>query len=262
MGKIIDRTGEVSKNTFGTEMKIVKYNNNRSIIIEFQDEHKVRKEVQYHNFKDGNVTNPYDKTVYGVGYLGEGEYKCGAKNSKVYNVWCNMLTRCYNEKLWEKGKHLTYKNVFVCDEWHNFQNFAKWWIEQLKLYKDIKEEEFDLDKDILIKHNKLYSPQNCIPSPKRINTLFVKNDINRGKYPIGVTKSKYNTYMARCDAVPNEKYNKNQIFLGYFNTSEEAFYAYKTFKEQYIKEVADEYKGRIPQKLYEAMYKYEVEITD
>ena len=262
MGKIIDRTGEINKNTFGTEMKIIKYINNRDVIVEFQDKYKTTKHVQYDNFIKGIVSNPYDKTVYGIGYLGKGEYKCGAKNSKIYNVWCNMLTRCYNEKLWEKGKYTTYKNVFVCDEWHNFQNFAKWWTEQLNLYKDIKEEEFDLDKDILIKHNKLYCPQNCIPSPKRINNLFTKSNSRRGKYPIGVTKSKYNTYMARCDVVPNEKYYKNQITIGSFNTPEEAFYAYKQFKENYIKEVANEYKDRIPQKLYEAMYRYEVEITD
>ena len=44
--------------------------------------------------------------------------------------------------------------------------------------------------------------------------------------------------------------------------SEEAFKSYKTFKEKYIKQVADEYKDKIPKKLYDAMYRYEVEITD
>ena len=47
-----------------------------------------------------------------------------------------------------------------------------------------------------------------------------------------------------------------------FNTPQEAFQAYKKFKENYIKQVADEYKEYIPQKLYEAMYNYEVEIGD
>ena len=40
------------------------------------------------------------------------------------------------------------------------------------------------------------------------------------------------------------------------------FYAYKKFKENFIKEVAKEYKEQIPQNLYEAMYDYKVEITD
>ena len=117
MGKIIDRTGEINKNTFGTEMKIIKYINNRDVIVEFQDEYKITKHVQYDKFIKGIVSNPYDKTVYGIGYLGEGEYKCGAKNSKIYNVWCNMLTRCYNEKLWEKDTFLTI-DLFRIDSRH------------------------------------------------------------------------------------------------------------------------------------------------
>ena len=56
--------------------------------------------------------------------------------------------------------------------------------------------------------------------------------------------------------------NKKVIYLGTYNTIEEAFLAYKIFKENYIKQVADEYKDLIPQRLYEAMYKYEVEIND
>ena len=56
--------------------------------------------------------------------------------------------------------------------------------------------------------------------------------------------------------------NKKQNFLGYYNTPEEAFQAYKQFKENYIKQVADEYKELIPEKLYNAMYEYEVKIED
>ena len=42
------------------------------------------------------------------------------------------------------------------------------------------------------------------------------------------------------------------------------FYAlyYKKYKEKLIKKIADEYKDEIPIKLYDAMYRYEVEITD
>ena len=112
-----------------------------------------------------------------------------------------------------------------------------------------------LDKDILNKGNKIYSPNSCIFVPTRINQLFAKADALRGDFPIGVSRSG-NKFRTRLHILNGEKY------LGTFNTPEEAFYAYKTFKEQYIKEVAEEYKDKIPQKLYEAMYKYEVEITD
>ena len=52
-------------------------------------------------------------------------------------------------------------------------------------------------------------------------------------------------------------FNK-RVHLGYYGTPVEAWYEYKTYKELYIKQIADEYKNKIPQKLYDAMYKYEI----
>ena len=115
----------------------------------------------------------------------------------------------------------------------------------------------DLDKDILYKGNKVYSPSTCIFVPHDINSLLIKCNSTRGKYPIGVTYVKrQNVFKAQC-----RKRNVN-IFLGHFNNSTDAFECYKIFKENLIKEIADEYKPYIPRKLYDAMYKYEVEITD
>ena len=51
-------------------------------------------------------------------------------------------------------------------------------------------------------------------------------------------------------------------YLGCYETIEKAFQAYKQFKEQYIKEIADEYKDKIPKELYEAMYNWVVEWND
>ena len=55
-------------------------------------------------------------------------------------------------------------------------------------------------------------------------------------------------------------YNGKKV--GNYDTLEEAIQAHDNEKRKAIKKVADEYKLYIPQKLYEAMYKYEVEITD
>ena len=73
--------------------------------------------------------------------------------------------------------------------------------------------------------------------------------------PIGVKKQDKG-YMERIRIDGKLKY------LGYYETPEKAFYVYKEAKEKEIKRVADLYKDKIPQKLYEAMYNYEVEITD
>ena len=120
-----------------------------------------------------------------------------------------------------------------------------------------------LDKDILYKGNKIYSPSTCIFVPNRINTLFTKSNLTRGKYPIGVNiDNKTHKFRARCSIFDNINKKVIRVTLGSYNNEIEAFQCYKRFKENYIKEVAEEYKNLIPTKLYEAMYKYEVEITD
>ena len=113
-----------------------------------------------------------------------------------------------------------------------------------------------LDKDILVKGNKIYSPNTCIFVPKKINSLFTKNDNSRGNLPIGVTlcrNGKYRAQINRCGSKLN---------LGYYSSLEEAFLSYKIAKEKYIKEIAEYYKDIIPKKLYNSMLCYIVEITD
>ena len=119
-----------------------------------------------------------------------------------------------------------------------------------------------LDKDILIKGNKIYSPNTCIFVPERINKLFTKRQNDRGKYPIGTCWHKpSNKFIAQCSVLDKEN-NRKEIHLGYYDTSEEAFLVYKQFKEKYMRQIADEYKDLIPQKLYEIMYRYKVEMND
>ena len=123
-----DRIDEENYNNFGTLMKIVKYNNSKDVIVEFQDEYKVKVHTIYNVFKKGKIKNPYDKEVYGVGYLGVGEYKSrgeDGKQTKVYQAWTNMLKRCYDP--YYINKYPTYINCYVCELWHCFQNFAKWY---------------------------------------------------------------------------------------------------------------------------------------
>ena len=195
--------------------------------------------------------------VYGVGYSSGDKYKkyINGKRTKCYKTWQGMLERCYNPYC--INKHLSYIDCTVCEEWHDFQNFAKWYEEN---YYEIEGEEIALDKDILIKENKIYSPSTCIFVPKRINTLFTKSNKMRGSLPLGVTSSG-EKFRARCSIIKNNgKYG--EYYIGTFSTIEEAFNSYKIFKENYIKQVADEYKDLIPKELYEAMYRWRVDIDD
>jgi len=261
MGKFKDRTGEENYNTFGSKMIIVEYRKCSDIDIYFPQYNWTARSVEYGNFKKGNILCPYEPTTYGIGYIGEGKYKIHDENNKLtkcYTTWHSMLQRCYDEKCQEKQP--TYKNCKICKEWLNFQNFAEWYYNN---YYKIEGERMCLDKDILVKGNKMYSPENCIFVPHNINILFTKRDKVRGKHPIGVCYHKQTEkFEAKCSVYDNEKKIRRIKYLGYYETPEQAFEVYKQFKEKYIKQVADYYKEHISNKLYNTLYKYEVEITD
>lgn len=252
---IKSKIGEISSNTNGTKMKIIKHMKNNGILVEFQDKHKTVVHCAYREFILGKVKNPYDKKVFGEGYLGIGNYLpyVDGKKTISYNYWQRILQRCYSKDY--QIKKPTYEEKYVCDEWLNFQNFAKWFDENY--YEVINLGKMELDKDILIKGNKVYSSKTCVFVPKRINQLFLKADASRGNLPIGVSKnSDCNSFRSRLHTLDGEKY------LGSFNKELEAFNVYKVAKENYIKQVAEEYKDKIPNVLYDAMYKYEVDIND
>jgi hypothetical protein len=234
---------------------IIKYDNAKNITIKFN---KTGEELDgwYCDFKKGNFKSHFTPSVFDVGIVGnELTVDKNGKQLNSYHYWSNMIRRCY----WEKSRkeYLSYKDCNVCEEWKYYSNFKKWFD---KNFYQVENEIMCLDKDILIKNNKTYGPNNCIFAPERINVLFVRHETNRGNFPIGVDyvkKKKNKNYRARCN------YNTNKsIDLGSFDTPEKAFNAYKQYKENLIKNIANKYKNKIPQKLYELMCKYQVEITD
>ena len=165
-----------------------------------------------------------------------------------------MLSRCYNEKIQNRQK--TYKCCTVCEEWKNFSNFKEWYESHT-----CGDSSLNLDKDILVKGNKEYGPDNCCIVPEFINTLFTNGKANRGKYPLGVHAEKSNAcgiVYYRGAFVVDQK----NIKLGTFKTPEEAFQKYKEYKEQYIKDTAKRYKDKISYSVYEAMMNWKIEITD
>ena len=265
----IGRIGETNVSNEGCVMRIIEYNDAKDIIIEFQDKHKYRVHTSYQAFKNGQCKNPFFASVFNHGYLGvdkEGnvpkisEFKDGKWiGTWGYDKWRKMLIRCFDDKY--KEKHPTYKDVACCDRWLCYANF----LEDFEILRqeynwgdDIK---LNLDKDILHKNNKVYSLENCILVPDWINLLFRKRGAKRGDYPVGVGYHKKNKkYQARC------RINGKKKHLGYYNTVEEAFNAYKMAKEQEIKRIANccVSKGFITKdsRLYNAMISYQIQIDD
>lgn len=236
-----ERLGETKLNKQGTMMKIIRYGRHNDIDIEFMDEfHYIKEHQSYINFKNGSVKNPYDRTICGVGYIGVGEYKTGTdtKHTEEYQNWTCMIRRCYDEKLKERYSAY-YGDCIVCEEWHNFQNFARWWNENI--YR-VGTERMHLDKDILFDGNRMYSPNTCVISPQRINMLFMKKP-NKYNLPNGIKPSSKGRY--------ESKYNGKH--LGVFDSIEDAVMAHDIAKSEALIQIANEYKDKIPNNLYEAL---------
>lgn len=167
-------------------------------------------------------------------------------NSQAYRIWKHMLSRCYNQSF--KQSYQTYADCESAAEWLLFSNFKQWFDEH---YID----GWQLDKDILIKGNKLYSPETCCFVPQKINGLFAKSNKKRGQCCIGVTRHGNGFRALMMAHGLHER-------LGTYKTEAEAFFAYKRRKEEFIKEIAEIYKDLLEQRVYEALLNYKVEITD
>ena len=185
------------------------------------------------------------KKVYGVGYgTRGGKWKTYINlngkgvRTKEYRIWKNMLTRCYSEKYHDK--HPTYKGCFVIEEWLDFQVFAEWLTSQ-EFYLD----GYELDKDILVRGNKIYSPETCALVPYEINKLLLDSGATRGEFPIGVSwHRKAGKFMAQLRA------GGEHVYLGLHTCEESASSAYTLAKEEYVKKVANRWRGFMQEEVY------------
>lgn len=167
----------------------------------------------------------------------------GADGSWYYQKWHGIFERCYNPK--SRSKFPTYVECSVHPEWHCLSNFKKWAEDPANGYR----EGYHLDKDILVKGNRVYGPDTCCFVPREINQLFTTQPPKKNGLPVGIRKN-FNRYECRF---------KGEI-IGYFNSEESASEAYKNAKKQYVNVLAKEYfeKGLITEKVYQAILNYEI----
>jgi len=135
---------------------------------------------------------------------------------KPYQVWTNMLQRCYDSTC--QSKHPTYRGCTVCEEWLIFSNFDSWMNEQDWQGNQI-------DKDILKQGNKIYAPEYCRFISPLLNKLLTGSDAIRGSYPIGVSLDKQSGKYKASISINGKDKN-----LGRFNTIKEAKAVYNNAK--------------------------------
>ena len=190
-------------------------------------------------------------TVYGVGFNDVAfQPNIDGKAIWQYHLWQSMMRRCFSEKF--KQHCPTYEHVTCCDEWLSFANFLGW------VNKEVgysgKPEGVELDKDIIVKWNKIYSPDVCSLVPTAVNKLLNDNGAGRGEFPVGVTFDKCRSkFRANLMCFGRKKH------LGYYTTIESASFAYKVAKEAQIKIVATQYKDVLSPAVFESLMNWEIQ---
>ena len=251
-----DCVGKICKSLNSGDFTILKYNGSKDVEIQFLKT-GYRKVAEMKEVRSGEIKDPYLPSVYGVGVLGA-KYptRVNGVKTKEYVLWTNMLVRCYSDS--SKKKRPTYEGCEVSDNFKNYEYFYEWCNKQIGFTNEGNGNPFQLDKDLLIKSNKVYSEDTCVFIPAEINTLLIKCVATRGEHLIGVSWHKTRkAFVAKV----NKSKGKRE-YLGFFNTEIEAFNAYKQVKEAFIKEQANKWKSQIDIRAYEALINYTVDIDD
>lgn len=174
--------------------------------------------------------------------------------TRAGKLWHGLNNRCNaaSAAVRRKPRYAGCENHFK-----DFQEFAEWCQVQVG-YKSLDEYGalFHIDKDLLVMDNKIYSPTKCVFLPVVLNSLLVKSNKTRGEWPIGVHNSG-GKFIAQCQSGSG-----TQVYLGVHKTPVDAFEAYKEFKESFIKQQANKYRGVIDPRAYKALMQYVVKITD
>ena len=247
-----DCVGKILKSKNFGDFKVLKYNDAKDVEIQFINT-GFEVVVELGSIRKGEVKDSYSPSVYGVGVTGtKYPVKINGVITKEYVLWRSMLTRCYSDTF--KKKNPTYEGCEVSDKFKSYEYFYEWCNNQF----GFNNKDWQLDKDLLVKGNKVYSENTCVFIPSEINSLLINCTASRGEHLIGVSwNKKANAFKAQV-----RKNKGEREYLGYFNTEIEAFNAYEKAKEAFVKEQAEKWKDKIDERAYEALMKYTVEIAD
>tara|TARA_R110000744_G_scaffold170264_1_gene288389 strand:- start:5285 stop:5932 length:648 start_codon:yes stop_codon:yes gene_type:complete len=153
------QVGDIYSTKYYGELEILEYLVFQSIKVRFLTTGYVTYARGDH-IRRGAVKDLMLPIVMGVGYLGENPK--GASKHPAYKSWVGMLRRCYEEPRQERN--MCYIGVTVCGEWQNFSNYLLW-------FEDNYVKGCQLDKDKIIKWNKVYRPEACSFMTSEENTV-------------------------------------------------------------------------------------------
>lgn len=253
------KVGDYLYNNEGYRFQIIEYENARNVIIQWDcgqtdvgsSGNIIRGRVRYFNHKG----------TCGIGFLGYGKYVVEQKRLQpgqeyicpvVYQKWRQLLERCYN--LPEGNPYYNaYKDCFVDDEWHNFQNFSEWMIANEYAFNiDVNNRPWCLDKDILIQGNNKYSKDTCVFVPNEVNVFFSRKEMgSTGRMGVNLIKPKSPNgkkgYTVRCSV------GGKRIYLGYYNNLDDAENEYFKCKDNASKILSNKWAGLVDRRVVDVL---------
>jgi len=215
---------------------------------------KIQQELLDDEWINDHTYSTYKTNENGVSHKSLG-------HTTAYTAWYNMKKRCTNKQY--RDEHQTYIGVSASSEFKDFTKFHDWWHKQVG--HDMSD--IQLDKDLLIKGNKIYSQETCLLVPKFVNNFLIKSDVARGDCVIGVHKqgayrngdTRYKVQIMDYDVTTR---TTEQKFLGYFRNELDAFHVYKSAKEVIAKKHAAYLMGKVDDRVITALLNFNVEIDD
>ncbi len=177
-----------------------------------------------------------------------GETRKSGEKQRVYVVWMNLLKRTLSPL---SQRQEQYRDCTICNEWLLFSNFKNWYEDPVNGYQ----EGYHLDKDILLPHNRVYSPETCCFVPNEINGIFKRSHkFVCLDYPYGVSKN-HKGFRAQI------RWEGRIVFNKTYPTIREAESAYREAKITHIRNIAERYykDGRITERVYNAMLSYPID---
>ena len=245
--KFTSIVGKRFRNNLGEWATVMEYIGATKIAIEFDGYEGKINYAANAALRNGGFRNSYKPTMDGVGYMGVGKYvgKVEDGTDKVYVIHRHMIARCYSERV--QKLQPAYIGCSVDERWHNLQVFADFYINNQFYGLG-----YHLDKDLLIRGNRVYSPEACTLLPPEINSALASTPESVSGLPLGVNKID-NGYVARLN-----KTGQGREYLGYYKTAEEAHNIYVKAKEAYIHSLAEKWKGKIEDRAYQALMEWKV----
>lgn len=224
---------------YGESYKIIKYINHTNVIIAFTEYPEYQTSTCAVNIRNGNPYNPHRRILCGKGYHGVGiPISIDNKKTAEYIKWHGMIDRCYGNKLNEESKRCSKCYIDskseVSDDWLNYQNFAKWWKDNLNNSHGINDV-LCLDSDLLNPEGNLYSSKTCSILPYSLNIGIQLGssfhfDKQRSQYQVRVTRT-----------ITNESSH-----VGRTSNLTEAWYLYSKAKDKYISDSYMKLKLKLP----------------